>query len=196
MERYAVSDREALDARILCLGNDLLADDALGFRVADELRSELGDPPPTHLEVVVSPESGFALLDHLMGARRVIVVDTALTGRAEPGTVYRIENGEDWYDASGVSPHYVGLFEALAVGRALRLPVAESIVILAVEAADVVTVGGPICAAVEAAVLRVLAELGVLLGREAMGERAVAGREVRDGARRKRNGRPARARSD
>lgn len=152
-----------LDVRVLCLGNDLLADDALGFRVARALRRELGDCRSSSVDIVETPEFGFALLDHLQDVRRVVVIDTVVTGRAEPGTLYRIAEDEDWEAAPGASPHYVGLFEALSAGRALGLPVAEEVVILAVEASDVVTVGGSISSAVEAAVPLVVSEVRTLL---------------------------------
>jgi hydrogenase maturation protease len=150
-----------LDVRVLCLGNDLLADDALGFRVARALRRELGDCRSSSVDIVETPEFGFALLDHLQDVRRVVVIDTVVTGRAESGTLYRIAEDEDWEAAPGASPHYVGLFEALSAGRALGLPV--EVVILAVEASDVVTVGGSMSSAVEAAVPLVVSEVRTLL---------------------------------
>jgi hydrogenase maturation protease len=149
---------------VLCLGNDLLADDALGFRVARALRRELDIRGRASVDIVETPESGFALLDHLQGVRRLVVIDTVVTGRAAPGTVYVIEEDEDWKTAPGTSAHYVGLFEALRAGRAMSLPVAEEVVILAVEAADVVSVGGSMTKAVEAALPLVVSQVQALVG--------------------------------
>ena len=151
--------------RVLCLGNDLLADDALGFRVAHALRRELGTGGRSNVDILETPESGFALLDHLQGVRRLVVIDTVVTGRATPGTIYMIEEDEDedWKAAPGTSAHYVGLFEALRAGRAMSLPVAEEVVILAVEAADVVSVGGSMTEAVEAALPAVVSQVQALL---------------------------------
>ena len=64
----------------------------------------------------------FLLLDYLTGAKRAVVVDAVQTGGAPPGTVYRVEE-DDFERLHGNSPHYVGLFETLELGRALRLPV-------------------------------------------------------------------------
>ncbi len=152
-----------LDVRVLCLGNDLLADDALGFRVARALRRDLGTRGRASVDIVETPESGFALLDHLQGVRRLVVVDTVVTGQAAPGTVYFIEEDEDWKTTPGTSAHYVGLFDALQAGRAMNLPVAKEVVILAVEAADVVSVGGSMTEAVEAALPVVVSQLQALL---------------------------------
>ncbi len=136
--------------RVLCLGNDLLADDALGVAVAERIRELF----PGQIDVVETPESGFNLMDHLLGSPRLVVIDTVMTGRAEPGTIYVLRENE-MRAVPGVSPHYIGLFETLAVGRQLRLPVPEDVVIVAVEAADCFTVGGAMHPAVQAALSEV-----------------------------------------
>lgn len=130
--------------RVLCLGNDLLADDGFGPAVAQTLRN-------TPVEVVVATAAGWALLDYLSGVPNLLVVDTIATGRAAPGTVLLLEE-EDLLRASGASPHGLGLLETLALARALRLPVPGKIVWIAVEAADCSTVGGAMHPAVRAAV--------------------------------------------
>jgi hydrogenase maturation protease len=139
-----------MQTRVLCLGNDLMADDAVGPSVARRLRS-LGLPG---LDVVESPESGLRLLDYLE-IPQLIVVDAVSSGGAPPGTVY-ILDPQQLPSAQGVSPHYAGLQEALLLGRALGMAVAEQVTVLAVETADCLTVGGPMSPAVERAVSRVV----------------------------------------
>lgn len=133
--------------RLLCLGNDLLADDAFGFAVAEQIRGHA----PAAVDVVQTSAAGFRLLDEVLNASRLLVIDTVLTGAAAPGTVYALHE-EDLQAVPGASPHCVGLFETLALGRRLRLPVPEEVVILAVEAADCLTVGGAMHPAVQAAI--------------------------------------------
>jgi hydrogenase maturation protease len=149
--------------RILCLGNDILADDSFGCRVAESLRglSLFG------VEVVEAVTSGFDLLDYTVGAPALVVVDTLQTGQAAAGTLYELRE-DDWKLIPGGSPHYIGLFEALAAGRALGLPVPDQVTILAVEAFDCLTVGGPMHPAVEEAVGAAVSRLQELL-RQAMG---------------------------
>lgn len=132
------------------MGNSLLADDAFGIVVAEQLRRLRPD-----LEVCESSTSGFDLLDYALGASRLIVIDTVQSGAAVPGTV-SIFRGEDIETAPGGSPHYVGLFEALRLGRALNLDVPEEVTIIAVEPADCLTVGGEMHPSVQAAVPKVL----------------------------------------
>ena len=139
-----------MQTRVLCLGNDLMGDDAVGPAVARRLR-QLHLPG---VEVVESAESGLRLLDYLE-TPRLVVVDAVSSGDAPPGTVFVLDP-QQLPLAQGVSPHYVGLREALDLGRALGMAVADQVTILAVETADCQTVGGPMHPAVEQAVSHVV----------------------------------------
>jgi len=138
-----------MSVRILGLGNDLLADDRFGLVAAEALGRRLGPD----VEVRVSSASGLDLLEDAEGASHLLVVDTLMTGRSEPGTLFEFEEW-DVEEAQGQSPHYAGLFEALALGRALGLRVPAGVKILAVEPADAVTVGGAMTPPVEASLER------------------------------------------
>lgn len=134
-----------MSIRILCLGNEILADDAFGMAVAAQIRQV------SPVEVVESSLSGFNLLDYIQDVSCLIVIDTVQTGTAEPGTVF-VFCEEDLESVPGGSPHYIGLFEALRLARKLQQNVPGEVVILAVEAADCWTLGGPMHPAVQAAV--------------------------------------------
>ena len=111
-----------LRSRILCLGNDVLADDALGPLVAAKLRGRLS----AGVEVEFSPEAGFALLDLLTDVSLLVVVDTIPAGEEPPGTI-RILRSDEIRCAPGGSAHYVGIFEALALARELDLTVPREV---------------------------------------------------------------------
>jgi len=144
-----------MSIRVLGLGNDLLADDALGFLAAAAIGRRFGE----RVEAFCSSTSGFDLLDDVVGATRLLVLDVLATGAAPPGTVFEV--GENDIPApQGGSPHYVGLFEALRLGRALGLTVPSEVVILAVEPQDVLTVGGPMSDAVAGALQPLLDRAG------------------------------------
>jgi hydrogenase maturation protease len=144
--------------RVLCLGNDLLADDSLGSLVAEPIQQFA----PPHVEVIATPEAGFHLLDYVLDVQRLIVVDSVVTGVASPGTIHEFH--EDELEAvPGGSPHYVGLHETLALARCLGLPVAEEVIFLAVEASDCSTVGGAMHPTVRAAVPSVVRRVQELL---------------------------------
>ncbi len=135
-DSHAPSAAAAPALRVLCLGNELLGDDALGCVVADLLRPFASED----VEILCTAESGFYLLDCVLNVRRLVVVDTVQTGNAPPGTIYQLRDSELPLVPGG-SPHYVGLCESLALARILDLPVAEEVIILAVEAGDCLTIG-------------------------------------------------------
>jgi hydrogenase maturation protease len=103
------------------------------------------------VEVVDTSVTGFHLFDHILDTRRLVVIDTILTGTAEPGTIFRLRE-TDIQSVPGSSQHYVGLFEALGLGRGLHLPVPKEVSIIAVQAADCSTVGGRMHPAVAGAI--------------------------------------------
>jgi Ni,Fe-hydrogenase maturation factor len=69
--------------------------------------------------------------------------------------VYVVEES-DLRDTPGSSPHYVSLFEALAAGRMLQLPVPDEMLIVVVESDDCRTVGAEMGMAVQDALPRVV----------------------------------------
>ena len=158
-----------MSIRVLGLGNDLLADDRLGLVAASVIGRSFGD----RVEAVCSSTSGFDLLESVVGATRLLVLDTLPTGAAPPGTVFEVS--EDEVPAlQGGSPHYVGLFEALRLGRTLGLAVPTEVVILAVEPEDVLTVGGPMSAAVAGALEPLLDRAGAIVSGWLAAETAAA----------------------
>ena len=158
-EIRTAGESETAGIRVLGLGSEILADDAFGLLAAREIeRAYAGQ-----VEVRCSSSAGFGLLDDLLGAARLLVVDTILTGSAKPGTAYVFKS--DQVDAApGGSPHFLGLFEVLEAARRLHLAVPEQTIIMAVEAADCTTVGGPIHPDVLAAIPEVVERAGQLLG--------------------------------
>ncbi len=145
--------------RVLCLGNDLLGDDAFGLIAGREIAQLRPD-----VEVVNSSASGLHLFDQILDCERLIVVDTVETGHAEPGTVFVLNEG-DLPKSRGDSPHCTGLFDALALARKLGMTVPSELTVVAVEAADCRTIGGPMDPRVCEAIKRTIDVLLPLLPR-------------------------------
>lgn len=106
-----------MTTRILCLGNELAADDGIGIRVGRVL-STLELPADTTLEI--RRRIGFELLDSLAPADELLLVDATRTG-APAGTCRVIELDE--VTALASTPyccHGVGLPELLAALATLR----------------------------------------------------------------------------
>lgn len=149
----------AARVRVLGLGNEILADDALGILAARELARLF---PPAEVEVIESSQSGLHLLDYVTGVDRLVVIDTVQTGRAVPGEILVVRE-HDVRSAPGAAAHGTGLFDALALARQLGFPVPADVVILAVEAADCLTLGGPMHPAVAAALPQVVGRAQALI---------------------------------
>lgn len=144
--------------RILCLGNDMFADDAFAIFAAEKIRERW----PGRVDVVELAVSGFYLMDYFDGVSRLVVIDTIQTGKVPPGTVLVLRE-DDFAGPPGSSPHYVGLFEALALARGLEMEVPDEVFIIAVEAADLITMGAPLHPEVEQAVDEVLQVVGDII---------------------------------
>lgn len=123
---------------LLGLGNDIISDDAVGLLVAKAVREKLAPADP--VDVVDCCEMGLALLDHIAGHRDLLVVDSVQTGRVPPGHIHEVGES-DLKTLPGMSPHFLGVGEILALGRQLGLVMPARVVIFAVEVADAQTLG-------------------------------------------------------
>lgn len=149
---------------ILGLGNPLVSDDSVGLRVAAELGPLLRDRPD--VELGEDYWGGLRLMERMIGFDRAIVVDAIVTG-APPGTLHRLR-ADSIPTQRSASAHDVNLPTALALGRqaGAHLPRDEDIVLVGVEAQDVLTFNEEctplVAAAVPKAVAEVLAVLAAL----------------------------------
>jgi len=111
------------------------------------------------VDVVELGTAGLGLLDAVRGYDRLIIIDAIVTG-AEPGTVHVLD-GVDVARASHLGPgHDADLPTVLALGKKLaadQMP--QDVIVVAVEAADVVTVSTFLTPAVNAAVSEAAAKV-------------------------------------
>lgn len=137
-----------MDGRlILCLGNELLGDDAFGAAVARTLANQ----PLNGIAVRYAEASGLALLDHLSGAGRAVVVDTLRTALPRPGRL-RIMDESDLPASPGGALHAHGLRDVLVLARRLGLPAPHQVILITIEASDTESFGLPLHPLVAAAV--------------------------------------------
>ncbi len=143
-------EREPGAARVLLLGlgNDLLCDDAIGWRVAAEMRHRLEGRDD--IQVMESPEMGLSLLDWVVGCEGLLIVDSIQTGQAPVGFIHEIDL-DDLKRLPMVSPHFLGVTEVLALGRELGMPVPSHVRILGIEVEDPHTIALEMTAGLRAA---------------------------------------------
>lgn len=143
---------------IVGLGNPILSDDGVGWRVAHAVREGLASRPDLADRVVVdiveACVGGLSLAELLVGYERAVIVDAIMTKRSAPGTIRQFTPDELPGTLNMASAHDTNFVTAL---RALRrfgaaLPTARAISIVAVEAEDVWTFSETCTPAVEAAI--------------------------------------------
>ncbi len=133
---------------VLGLGNEILSDDAIGILAVREVQKIYQNN--NKINFVESSESGIALLDYIIGYKKVLILDSILKEDEEPGTIEQIDlpHLED-KNYSPKSPHYIGLPFTIKIAQNLNLDLPETIKILAINIADPYTLGENITPAVK-----------------------------------------------
>ena len=155
---------------VLGLGNPLLGDDAVGWRVVEELERTIGAasggvPGATgaagmvggaRVATDVLAVGGIGLMERLVGASRAILVDAIETGNAPPGTIVCRRLAEIPIRAATHldGTHDTPLPVALEAGRALGAPIPDDILVVAIEAVRTDVFSAELSPAVAAAVPR------------------------------------------
>ncbi|MBI5445016.1 MAG: hydrogenase maturation protease [Deltaproteobacteria bacterium] len=133
---------------VIGLGSPFLSDDGVGPRVVRELaRQGLAGA-----RLVEAHAGGLLLVEELAGAERAVIVDALIDERREPGEVVVSGIGQATQNAS--CSHDCDLPQAMALGRAMGLPLPEdaAILLVAVVAGEVTRFSETLSPAVEAAV--------------------------------------------
>ena len=145
---------------VIGLGNPIVSDDSVGLRVAAEVRDLLADPgvdARKDVEVAEDYWGGLRLMERMIGFDRAIVVDAIRTD-SPPGTIVRLRPDEIPTQKSN-SAHDLTLPMALKLGResGAHLPRNEDILLIGIEAEDVLTFSEQCTPAVEAAIPKAVA---------------------------------------
>ncbi len=120
---------------VVGLGNPLLGDDGVGWRVAEEVQRALqGSERP--VEVDCLSVGGLGLMERMAGHDRVILIDAMAGGSRPPGTLYRLllEDLPDPGAGHLASAHDTTLQTAMQVGRVLEVPLPREVWVVGVEA--------------------------------------------------------------
>lgn len=108
------SDRRTI---VICIGNELIADDAVGFEIFNRLAG-------CNARLEYCSVGGIDLLPMLEGETDLVVVDAVQLG-AEPGSVHVVPWESLPHDSSAISSHGLGLRETIEIGTLLypeRMP--------------------------------------------------------------------------
>ncbi len=142
---------------IIGIGNPLLTDDRVGIQVARSLARRLRRRP--EISVLECCAGGIRLMEAMAGNDRVFLIDSIQTEGGRPGTVYRLTVADLRETRHAHSSHDSNLAVALEFGRMADLRLPQTIVIWAIEAGDVATVGEQLTPPVEQAARETVASL-------------------------------------
>jgi hydrogenase maturation protease len=161
---------------VIGLGNPILGDDGVGWRVADQVAEEISrrmtgeairkrrspEDVPTYtwssgqetIEVDCLAVGGLSLMERMIDCDRAILVDALSTGQSPQGTVFCFPLDELANRAAGhlSSAHDTTIQNALQVGRSLGAKLPVEVMIVAVESTNVYDFSERLSPAVEAAV--------------------------------------------
>ncbi len=139
-----------MTAAVVCVGNRLRGDDAVGLEVARHLHGTL----PEGVAITEREGEPTTLIDAWDGADALWIVDAVSSGSGA-GTVHRLDAGERPLPPGPfrASTHHVSLAETVELARVLgRLPART--VVFGIEAASF-TIGEPLTPSVAAAAVAV-----------------------------------------
>jgi hydrogenase maturation protease len=147
---------------VVGLGNPILGDDGVGWRVAEEIARKTARR--SEIEVDCVALGGLSLMERLTGCEQVILVDSIFTGAKPVGSVnvFPLAELPDLSSGHTTAVHDTSLHNALHVGRSMDIPLPrdEDVFIVAIEAENVYDfseeLSPPVAAAVPAAVEAVL----------------------------------------
>jgi hydrogenase maturation protease len=126
--------RPAARVLVIGLGNPILGDDGVGWKVADSVTSRLG--AREDVEVDCLAVGGLSLMERMIGYERVILVDSIESGENAEGTVTSVllENLQNPGLGHSASAHDASLATALETARLMGAPTPGHVDIVAVEA--------------------------------------------------------------
>lgn len=122
---------------IVGLGNPLLGDDGVGWKIAEQVEYALPSLGAVAgpIEVDYLAVGGLDLMERLIGYDRVILIDAIVTGNHPRGTVFFFQLGDMPNRAEGhlSNAHDTTLQNAIEVGISMGAKLPEKVLIIAVE---------------------------------------------------------------
>ncbi|CAG0946536.1 hydrogenase maturation protease [Anaerolineae bacterium] len=122
---------------VVGLGNPILGDDGVGWKVAQAVETQLSNVqlPTSSIEVDCAALGGLSLMERMVGYERAIVIDSIGSGQHALGEVYHFDL-DDLYDPSAghtTAVHDMSLMTALKLGRSMGAELPKQITVVAVE---------------------------------------------------------------
>lgn len=121
---------------VIGLGNPILGDDGVGWRVVELVEAELRISSSKLIEFDYLSLGGLSLMERMEGYKDVVVVDSIMTGNKPNGTIFNLPLSRlpNLQTGHTTAIHDASLATALDVGRKMGLELPDDIWVVAVEA--------------------------------------------------------------
>jgi hydrogenase maturation protease len=120
-----------METLVLGVGNPILTDDAVGFRVARLLKETRPE-----LTVIETSEAGLTLLELITDCEWVIIVDSVKTGKSKPGTLHQLTLEQIDPSWNFCSTHGIDIKMAFELGCKLDYKLPDKLSIYGIEIED------------------------------------------------------------
>ena len=119
------------------LGNPILGDDAVGWKVVELVEQQL--QPPRHenqetFDIVYLSIGGLGLMEHLIDYDRAIIVDAVISIKDGPGTIsaQMLETDNEATTVHTTSVHDTNLQDAVKLAQKMGVQVPKSIIVVGI----------------------------------------------------------------
>lgn len=116
---------------VVGLGNPILGDDGIGWKVAEAVKQQLASDSPIDTEFLSL--GGISLMEHLIGYERAILID-AVASDQEIGSVI-VSNLNEMPDYSAfhiASAHDTSLQNALKLGKSMGVSLPKEVIVVGI----------------------------------------------------------------
>ncbi len=116
---------------VVGLGNPILGDDGVGWKVAEEVKNKL--PADFRVDVECLSLGGISLMEHMIGYPRAILVDSfALDEPIGSILMLKLEDMPNYSAYHTTSAHDTSLQNAIAMGKALGAKLPEEVMVVGI----------------------------------------------------------------
>lgn len=150
--------KKQLRTRIIGLGNPILGDDGVGWKVAEQIEKEIEAKQALYPHLCIDIQKfslgGLSLMEQMIDTDAVILIDAIQTADQPFGSVYRLNLDElpNFSAAHTTSAHDTSIQNALQAGKLMGAQLPDIIKIVAIEAEKVYEFSEQLSPAVEQAI--------------------------------------------
>ena len=116
---------------VIGLGNPILGDDGVGWKVAEDVMKRL--PEDVHVDVICLSVGGISLMENLIGYEHAIIVD-AFANDAPVGSIsiLKLDQLPNYSALHTTSAHDTSLHNAMELGKAMGAQLPQDVMIVGI----------------------------------------------------------------